>query len=121
MLAVALGFLANALELFLEFHEILVGKIFEINEFVSSAFDGTNDLIKFQIYFRDRFGSLSGLPDGLLSCWTNRTSLSGSFSSNSAHHSANNRADRSCYATDRASGNSTSSLFRCCASPLWLG
>jgi hypothetical protein len=62
--------------------------------------------------FRDRFGPFHGTPDGPPYRWRNRAPLLSGFSSNSAHHSADNSADRSCYAANRGSGYSTSSLFR---------
>ena len=61
--------------------------------------------------FRDRFRTFHDAPDGPPCCWSSRASLLGGFSGNSAHHSADNSADRSCYATSRSSGDSTNGLF----------
>jgi hypothetical protein len=49
MLVVTLSIYTNVLELFLEFLEILVRKTLKTNQFVSSAFHSTNNLIQFQI------------------------------------------------------------------------
>ena len=47
MCSVALGFCAQAFELFLELVQILVGKFFQIDQFVSRTFDRADDLIEF--------------------------------------------------------------------------
>src|SRR6266566_5829653 len=49
IVSIVLGFSADALELFFELFQILVRKLFKINEFISRAFDGANNLIKFQM------------------------------------------------------------------------
>ena len=42
-------FPTNTLELFLEVLEVFIGEPFKINKLVSSAFNGTYDLVEFQI------------------------------------------------------------------------
>src|SRR6266480_5273826 len=49
IVSIVLRFSADALELFFELFQILVRKLFKIDQFISRAFDGTNDLIKFQM------------------------------------------------------------------------
>src|SRR6266536_5588252 len=49
MVSIVLCFSTDALELFLELFQILVRKLFEIDQFISRAFDGANNLIKFQM------------------------------------------------------------------------
>jgi hypothetical protein len=49
MVSIVLRFSANALELFFELFQILVRKLFKIHKFISRAFDGANNLIKFQM------------------------------------------------------------------------
>ena len=53
IVSVPLCFFANALELFLKAGEILVGKFFKIDKFISSAFKRSNDFVEFQM---SRFG-----------------------------------------------------------------
>src|SRR6266566_6270146 len=49
IVSIVLGFSADALELFFELFQILIRKLFKIDQFISRAFDGANDLIKFQM------------------------------------------------------------------------
>ena len=49
IVSVPLCFFANALELFLKTSEIFVGKFFQIDKFVSSAFQRSNYFIEFQM------------------------------------------------------------------------
>jgi hypothetical protein len=65
----------------------------------------------FAWFFRDRFGTFHDAADRPPCSWNNRASLLGGFSGNSAHHSADNSANRSCYTASRGPGDSTSSLF----------
>src|SRR6266487_5974143 len=53
IVSVPLRFLANALELFLEAGESLVGKFFQIDKFISSAFQRSDYFVEFQM---SRFG-----------------------------------------------------------------
>ena len=53
IVSVPLRFFANALELFLKASQIFVGKFFQIDKFVSSAFQGSNYFVEFQM---SRFG-----------------------------------------------------------------
>ena len=53
IVSVALCLFANALELFLEAGEIFVGKFFQIDKFISSAFQRSNYFVEFQM---SRFG-----------------------------------------------------------------
>src|SRR5437773_12365408 len=62
-------------------------------------------------FFRNRFGTFHHATEGPPCTWSNRALLLGGFSGNSAHHSADNRANRSCYTASRGSGDSTSGLF----------
>src|SRR5438874_1169348 len=62
-------------------------------------------------FFRNRFGTFHHAAEGPPCTWSNRALLLGGFSGNSAHHSADNRANRSCYTASRGSGDSTSGLF----------
>ena len=48
-LSVPFCFPTNTLELFLEVLEVFIGEPFKINKLVSSAFNGTYDLVEFQI------------------------------------------------------------------------
>jgi hypothetical protein len=52
-----------------------------------------------------------GTPGTLRCCWSNRASLLGGFSSNSAYHPTDNSANRSCYTTSRGSGDSPGGLL----------
>src|SRR6266404_3919623 len=49
MVSVVLRFLADALKLFFEFFQILVGKVFKIDQFVSCALQCADDLVKLQL------------------------------------------------------------------------
>ena len=49
IVSVPLCFFANALELFLKAGEIFVGKFFQIDEFISSAFQRANYFVEFQM------------------------------------------------------------------------
>ena len=53
IVSVSLCFFANALELFLKTCEIFVGKFFQIDKFVSSAFHRSDYFVEFQM---SRFG-----------------------------------------------------------------
>ena len=53
MFSVVLGFLAHALELFLELFQVFVGKILKINQCISRALNSTDDLVELQMH---RFG-----------------------------------------------------------------
>ena len=53
IVSVPLCFFANALELFLKTSEIFVGKFFQIDKFISSAFQRSNYFVEFQM---SRFG-----------------------------------------------------------------
>jgi hypothetical protein len=53
LVSVPLCFFANALELFLKTSQIFVGKFFQIDKFVSSAFQRSNYFVEFQM---SRFG-----------------------------------------------------------------
>ena len=53
IVSVPLRFFANALELFLKTSQIFVGKFFQIDKFVSSAFQRSNYFVEFQM---SRFG-----------------------------------------------------------------
>ena len=53
IVSVALCFFANARELFFEAGEIFVGKFFQIDKFISSAFQRSNYFVEFQM---SRFG-----------------------------------------------------------------
>jgi hypothetical protein len=53
IVSVPLCFFANALELFLEAGEIFVGKFFQIDKFISSAFQRSDYFVEFQM---SRFG-----------------------------------------------------------------
>jgi hypothetical protein len=53
IVSVPLCFFANALELFLEAGEIFVGKFFQIDKFISSAFQRSDYFVEFQM---NRFG-----------------------------------------------------------------
>ena len=45
-----LGFLADALKLFLEFLKVLVGQLFKIDKFISGAFKCADHLIEFEMH-----------------------------------------------------------------------
>ncbi len=49
-LSIVLGLFAQLLELFFEFVQFLIGKLFKINQLVSRAFHCADDLIKFQMH-----------------------------------------------------------------------
>jgi hypothetical protein len=51
--SVPLCFFSDSLELFLKAYQIFVGKFFQIDKFVSSAFHGSNYFVEFQM---SRFG-----------------------------------------------------------------
>ena len=53
IVSVPLCFFANSLELFLKAGEIFVGKFFQIDKFISSAFQRSNYFVEFQM---SRFG-----------------------------------------------------------------
>ena len=53
IVSVPLCFFANALELFLKTSQIFVGKLFQIDKFISSAFQRSNYFVEFQM---SRFG-----------------------------------------------------------------
>src|SRR5678815_3945850 len=53
IISVPLCLFANALELFLEADEVFVGKFFQIDKFISSAFHRSNYFVEFQM---SRFG-----------------------------------------------------------------
>ena len=53
IVSVPVCFFANSLELFLEAGEIFVGKFFQIDKFISSAFQRSNYFVEFQM---SRFG-----------------------------------------------------------------
>ena len=53
IVSVPLCFFANSLELFLKTSQIFVGKFFQIDKFISSAFQRSNYFVKFQM---SRFG-----------------------------------------------------------------
>jgi len=54
IVSVPLCFFSDSLELFLKTSEIFVGKIFQIDKFISSAFQRSNYFVEFQM---SRFGS----------------------------------------------------------------
>src|SRR6266404_5186278 len=49
MVSVVHRFFTDALELFLEFFQILVGKVFKIDKFVSRAFECADDFVQLQL------------------------------------------------------------------------
>jgi len=49
IVSVPLCFFANSLELFLKAGEIFIGKFFQIDEFISSAFQRSNYFVEFQM------------------------------------------------------------------------
>ena len=49
MISIVLCFSTDLLELFFELFQVLVRKPFKIDKFISRAFDGANNLIKFQM------------------------------------------------------------------------
>src|SRR4029450_12356444 len=49
IVSVSLCFFANALELFLEAGEIFVGKVFQIDKFISSVFQRSDYFVEFQM------------------------------------------------------------------------
>ena len=53
IVSVPLCFFANSLELFLKTSQIFVGKFFQIDKFISSAFQRSNYFVEFQM---SRFG-----------------------------------------------------------------
>ena len=53
IVSVPLGFFANAFELFLEGGEVFVGKFFQIDKFISSAFQRSDYFVELQM---SRFG-----------------------------------------------------------------
>ena len=50
LIAVVLGLFAQPLKLLLELSQLVIGKIFKIEEFIARAPDGANELIQLQLH-----------------------------------------------------------------------